>query len=189
MRLIYLITLLLFSSLFYSQDDVIYLDTNADVGFNVGGSFEDYIEKDGIFKNYKQSTFWKAYASFNTLTSNNALVPDINGGGWKGEIAYRVYLNKEYYKGFYAQNSIFGGNLKFEDSFSFLGNTTNFDGAYRYFSFIAPEIGYNIHAGKFVFNLGIGAAWIVEFGSKGDVSNDSFDDFVPRLNFGIGLKI
>lgn len=174
---------------------VIYLESSASVGSNLGVSLET-TSGDGnswIFPKLKQTRVYKFFYSTSTLTFSSPFISDVDGSGWSVELGSKTYFNQDEHKGFYFGNYLMFGNLEFDEENHYDANEFEGDGKfygkYRYFSFISPEIGFKfLIANTVAVNLHIGGSWIIEFGSKGDVSNKSFDNIKPRLGLSLGYN-
>ncbi|MBA9073980.1 hypothetical protein GGR22_002147 [Flavobacterium gossypii] len=120
-----------------------------------------------------------------SLNYDNDVV-DIDGNGFVIELGSRTYVEKGKWDGFYAENFISYGNVKFDEDVAGLGN---FDGTYSYWSIINPNVGYKFMIGKnFSIDPSIGANWKWEVKGKGDVDNKNIDNFVFRAGIKIGYS-
>lgn len=108
---------------------------------------------------------------------------DIDGDGFVIELGSRTYIEKGKWDGFYGENFISYGSVKFEENLGALGN---FDGTYSYWSIINPNVGYRLMAGPVSFDASIGANWKWEVRGKGDIDNKNVDNFVFRAGIKIG---
>lgn len=120
-----------------------------------------------------------------TINYDNDFV-DIDGDGFVVELGSRTYVEKGKWDGFYGENFISYGNIKFDEDIAGLGN---FDGTYSYWSIINPNIGYKFIIGKGLsIDPSIGANWKWEVRGKGDVDNKYIDNFVFRAGIKIGYN-
>ena len=166
----------------------VYLDGSLSTGANIGLSVEK-ITEDKI-GDYKLSEIFKVQYSSGTLTNSNANFRDIDGKGYVLEIGARMYFNKKAHKGFFAGLGFGGGVLDFENNnyynTSIYGGDGKFAGEYRYL-YIPLEIGVKFVIAKTVaINIFGGTNINMELSAKGDVSNSSFDNIVPRLGIAAG---
>ncbi|MGM0636564.1 MAG: hypothetical protein ACQESK_10905 [Bacteroidota bacterium] len=180
-----------------TQQKVIGLELASNVGGNFGAFFE--IEKakkkdEWLFPKFRKSAIIKLSYNSATIETVNALVAtnDITGSGWSAELGSRLYFNQKDIKGFYLGNSILGGSIEFDED-NFLADSEageeSFYGKYRYLSFFAPEIGFKfLIANTVAVNFHVGTTWLIEFKSKGDVSNSMFDNWQVRAGVAIGYN-
>lgn len=110
-------------------------------------------------------------------------IADVDGDGFVIELGTRTYFQKGKWDGFYGENFISYGNIKFDENLGALGD---FDGTYSYWSIFAPNVGYRFMVGKVSFDPSIGANWKWEVKGKGDVDNKNVDNFVFRAGLKIG---
>lgn len=109
---------------------------------------------------------------------------DIDGNGFVIELGNRTYIEKGKWDGFYGENFISYGNVKFDETVAGVGK---FEGTYSYWSIINPNVGYKFMIGKNVsIDPFIGANWKWEVKGKGDVDNKYVDNFVFRAGLKIG---
>jgi hypothetical protein len=110
-------------------------------------------------------------------------IVDIDGDGFVIELGSRTYIEKGKWDGFYGENFISYGNVKFDEN---LGGLGEFDGTYSYWSIINPNVGYRLMAGPVSFDASVGANWKWEVKGKGDIDNKYVDNFVFRAGIKIG---
>jgi len=167
--------------------------TNVDVQFGLTLEFENplfkFLDDPNVVTN-KQHSVFKLFLEGATLTNGTN---DIDGFGWSIQYGSKSYFNKEEYKGFYYANYLNYGRIEFDETIhlsGFLGGTTNFKGAYSYFSLFSPEIGYKflLLDNRFTFDLHVGTAWMLEIKGKGDVDNRSFDNWVFKVGIALGYR-
>jgi len=108
---------------------------------------------------------------------------DIDGEGFAIELGSRTYMQKGKWDGFYGENFISYGNVKFDEN---LGTLGDFDGTYSYWSIFNPNVGYRFLIGGLSIDPSIGANWKWEVKGKGDVDNKNVDNFVFRAGIKIG---
>ncbi|WP_296148413.1 hypothetical protein [uncultured Flavobacterium sp.] len=113
-------------------------------------------------------------------------IADIDGDGFVVELGSRTYIEKGKWEGFYGENFISYGNVKFDENIAGLGK---FDGTYSYWSIINPNVGYRFILGEHLcIDPSIGANWKWEVKGKGDVDNKNVDNFVFRAGIKIGYN-
>ncbi|MBC8644534.1 autotransporter domain-containing protein [Flavobacterium lindanitolerans] len=123
--------------------------------------------------------------SYGMMNYDNNIV-DVDGTGFVIELGSRTYIEKGKWDGFYAENFISYGNIKFDENIGGLGK---FDGTYSYWSIINPNVGYRFMIGKNVsIDPYVGANWKWEVKGKGDVDNKDVDNFVFRGGIKIGYS-
>ncbi len=140
----------------------------------IGFEFETY---DVLNTGENESLILKV--SRNTLKVEFDNIDDVFSNGKETTIGFRKYYKKNNVaKGFYSSNYITYGTHKFK--------STYYNGKYRYFSFVRPELGYRFLAGNFNFDLNLMGMWKIEIKGKDDVDNKTFDNNEYRLGFGVG---
>jgi hypothetical protein len=103
---------------------------------------------------------------------------NITGSGFVIELGNRVY--DEGWDGFYGENFISYGNIKF--------NENGQEGTYSYWSIINPNIGYKVNLGaNFSLDPSIGCNWKWEVKGKG-IENKEIDNFVFRAGIKLGYS-
>lgn len=113
-------------------------------------------------------------------------IADIDGDGFVVELGSRTYFEKGKWEGFYGENFLSYGNVKFDENIADLGK---FDGTYSYWSIINPNVGYRFILGKHLcIDPSIGANWKWEVKGKGAVDNKNVDNFVFRAGIKIGYN-
>ena len=129
-------------------------------------------------------------SGFNTSTIFSAGIGSISvsnvfetydGSGFVVEYGSKMFLKKEKWSGWYTQSGIEGGTIKFSD--------TNYTGKYSYFSFFNPDLGFKWQVSKgFSIDPSIGCMWKIEWKGKGDVDNNIYTNFVPKIGLKIGYS-
>ena len=190
MKKIFLI--LVFVGGFINAQNVIYVDGTLSTGAQIGINWENSVKEPLYLKKIKHSGYIKLLYGQGTLSTNNPAFKDIDGSGFIFETGKRIYFNKEEIKGFYTGFGFGIGSLEFEQNnfydTSVFGGDGKFYGEYRYF-YIPIELGYKfLIAQKIAFNIYAGTNFNIERSPKGDVSNSSFDNIVPRLGLAVGYS-
>lgn len=104
---------------------------------------------------------------------------DIDGSGFVIEAGSRQYFD-EYNTGFYGENFLTYGNIKFKENLPVFGN---YEGTYSYFSMFNTNIGYKWNLGSFSIDPSIGYIW------KWEIQNDNFENRdVDNFSFKFGIK-
>lgn len=129
-------------------------------------------------------------SGFNTSTIYSAGIGSISvsnvfetydGSGFVVEYGTKMFLKKEKWSGWYTQSGIESGTIKFSD--------TNYTGKYSYFSFFNPDLGFKWQVSKgFSIDPSIGCIWKIEWKGKGDVDNNIYTNFVPKIGLKIGYS-
>ena len=122
--------------------------------------------------------------SYSQMNYDNNFV-DVDGEGFVIELGSRTYIQKGKWDGFYGENFISYGNIKFDEQIGSLGK---FDGTYSYWSIFNPNVGYRFLIGGVSIDPSIGANWKWEVKGKGDVDNKNVDNFVLRAGIKIGYS-
>lgn len=104
----------------------------------------------------------------------------IDGFGSQASLKGRQYFKKGNTKGFYYQNGIEVGQVKFSEDF--------FKGKYSYWSLINPDLGYKVKIAKVIaLDLSAGFIWKWEnLKGQGDIDNKMFDNLVPKISLRAG---
>lgn len=104
---------------------------------------------------------------------------DVTGTGFAIESGLRKYFD-DGYGGFYGENFISYGSVKFSESFIGVGS---FEGKYSYFSLFNTNVGYKWNLGNFSIDPSIGYIW------KWEIKNDGFENRdVDNLSLRWGIK-
>jgi hypothetical protein len=112
---------------------------------------------------------------------------NFTGIGFVIDLGTRRYWKKESLNGFYYENFLSYGNIKFDEPMV-TGVADQFIGTYSYLSLINPNLGYKINLGKFSLDPFVGFNWKWEFKGKGDFDNNITDNFVPRVGAKLGYR-
>ena len=112
---------------------------------------------------------------------------NFTGTGFVIDSGIRTYWEKDSWSGFYTENLISYGNIKFDEPMV-TGVADQFIGTYSYLSLINPNLGYKINIGKFSLDPFVGFNWKWEFKGKGDFDNNITDNFVPRVGAKLGYR-
>lgn len=105
------------------------------------------------------------------------------GTGFVVELGTRSYFKKGMREGFYAENFLTHGEIKFDDTV----NGQPFEGKYSYWSIFNPNVGYKIQLTKNLsIDPSVGFNWKWEVKGKGDVDNQYFDNFVFKAGVKLG---
>ena len=105
------------------------------------------------------------------------------GQGFVVELGTRTYLKKGVREGFYGENSITHGQIKFNETI----NGQKFDGKYSYWSIFNPNVGYKIQLTKNLsIDPSVGFNWKWEVRGKGGIDNQYFDNFVFKAGVKLG---
>lgn len=105
------------------------------------------------------------------------------GQGFVVELGTRNYFKKGVRQGFYGENFITHGQIKFDETI----NGQNFEGKYSYWSIINPNVGYKIQLTKNLsLDPSVGFNWKWEVKGKGDIDNQYFDNFVFKAGVKLG---
>lgn len=108
---------------------------------------------------------------------------EISGNGFLIDLGVRRYF-KEEAKGFYSENFLTYGNVKFSEDF--FGEKIT--GTYSYWSIINPNFGYRINLGNFVIDPSIGFNWKWEVKGKGVIDNKEINNLVFRGGVKVGYS-
>ncbi len=110
--------------------------------------------------------------------------------GSEVKIGQRSYIHKKRLaKGFFIANYWAFGNNEFNEKQNAIGGgTTEYYGKYRYFSFVAPEMGWRFQMGNVNLNFFLNTMWKIELKGKGHVDNKDFSNWDTRLGLSIGYK-
>jgi hypothetical protein len=93
----------------------------------------------------------------------------------------KYYLKKEKWSGLYYQSLSEYGSIKFSDA--------NYTGTYSYLSLFNGDIGYKWQVSKgFSIDPAIGLLWKLEFKGTGDVDNNIYTNFVPKIGLKMGYS-
>lgn len=104
------------------------------------------------------------------------------GEGFVVELGSRTYAKKGVREGFYGENFLTHGEIKFNEDIA----GEKFEGKYSYWSIFNPNIGYKIQLTKNLsIDPSVGFNWKWEVRGKGDINNKYFDNFV----FKAGVKL
>lgn len=105
------------------------------------------------------------------------------GEGFVIELGSRTYFKKGVREGFYGENFITHGQIKFDEMI----NGENFEGKYTFWSIFNPNIGYKIQLTKNLsLDPSVGFNWKWEVRGKGGIDNRHFDNFVFKAGAKIG---
>lgn len=105
------------------------------------------------------------------------------GEGFVAELGTRNYFKKGIREGFYAENFLAHGEIKFDD----MVNGEKFEGKYSYWSIFNPNVGYKIQLTKNLsIDPSVGFNWKWEVKGKDDVDNRDFDNFVFKAGVKLG---
>lgn len=157
------------------------------VGLQVTGSqittFGVYYEKLTKDKKdyYMSSAIELNYASTKAKISGL----EFTGNGIEIRSSFKNYFSKNKATGFFSKNSLTYGNISFDDNDNIGSIQVNYKGTYSYFSFFAPEIGYDFMIGKIRAGLVAGTQWQIEVKGKDNVDNKDFDNWLYR----VGLRM
>jgi hypothetical protein len=147
--------------------------TNPSIGVFVKSNeslFSDKIQKNG-FNGYEFSYIQASPGSSSII-----------GDGSEVKLFFGKYFKKVATKGFYTGNSLSYTNIKFDEVF--------YEGKYRYFSFFDPTLGVDfIFFKKLRGDVYFNYQWNIEIKGKGDVDNQSFDNWIPNLGFRLSYDL
>ena len=105
------------------------------------------------------------------------------GDGFVVELGTRNYFKKGVREGFYAENFITHGQIKFDD----VVNGENLKGKYSYWSIFNPNVGYKIQLTKNLsIDPSVGFNWKWEVKGQDDIDNTYFDNFVFKAGVKLG---
>lgn len=105
------------------------------------------------------------------------------GNGFVIELGSRTYFKKGVREGFYGENFITHGQIKFDEMI----NGENFEGKYSYWSIFNPNIGYKVQLTKNLsLDPSVGFNWKWEVKGKGAIDNRHFDNFVFKAGVKLG---
>lgn len=179
-KLLYLITLISFSTFAQEkQNDIVTISANYNFSepTQYGVSLE--FNKNMLYKRY---TTWILNVGFGELKIDEKNLK-ANGQGFAVELGNRNYLTKEKKEGFYTENFLTHGQIKFDEQV----NGQDFEGKYSYWSIINPNFGYKINLTKNLsIDPSIGFNWKWEVKGKGDIDNVYFDNFVFKAGVKLG---
>lgn len=165
----------------FSQEEKI--DKNS-IGLHFTGS---QISTIGIFhetfyKDKKNINYSRIFEVNYAATTAKIESLEFTGSGIELRSSVRRYLKENTTNGFFTKSSLSYGNLKFNDSKDLGILSVNYKGTYSYFSFFAPEIGYDFMIGsKIRASLNAGTQWQIEIKGKDDVDNKDFDNWLYRF--------
>jgi hypothetical protein len=127
---------------------------------------------------YNNSAIYEIGLAATYLTLGNS---DITGSGFIIFSGTKNFLKKESWKGFYIQNGAEFCSIKFSDAF--------YSGTYKYISIFNPDLGFKWQVSKeFSVDPSIGCLWKIEFKGTGDVDNNIYSSFVPKVGLRIGYS-
>lgn len=127
-------------------------------------------------------TSWILNVSYGQLEYDNNNLKT-TGQGFVVELGTRNYFKKGVREGFYAENFITHGQIKFDDTI----NGQNFEGKYSYWSIFNPNVGYKIQLTKNLsIDPSVGFNWKWEVRGQGAVDNRYFDNFVFKAGVKLG---
>jgi hypothetical protein len=126
-----------------------------------------------------------ANISFGAMTVNT--FDEVTGTGFVIDSGKRQYLKKGKVDGFYSENFLTYGRIKFDQEM-IAGVQDQFVGTYSYWSLINPNIGYKLNAGKFSIDGFAGFNWKWEVRGKGDFDNNLTENFVARVGIKAGYR-
>lgn len=119
---------------------------------------------------------------YGQLNYNNNFLK-ASGNGFVVELGTRTYLKKGVREGFYGENLITHGQIKFDETI----NGENFEGKYSYWSIFNPNIGYKVQLTKNLsVDPSVGFNWKWEVRGKGAIDNRHFDNFVFKAGVKLG---
>ena len=120
--------------------------------------------------------------NYGHLEYDNNLIKT-TGQGFVVELGSRTYFKRNVREGFYGENFIAHGQIKFNEMI----NGTNFEGKYSYWSIFNPNVGYKIQLTKNLsLDPSVGFNWKWEVRGKGDIDNRYFDNFVFKAGVKLG---
>ncbi|WKW46917.1 hypothetical protein P3875_02355 [Myroides sp. JBRI-B21084] len=122
--------------------------------------------------------------SYGQLEYNNENLKS-TGQGFVIELGSRTYFKKSLREGFYGENFITHGQIKFNEQI----NGENFEGKYTFWSIFNPNIGYKIQLSKNLsLDPSVGFNWKWEVKGKGGIDNRNFDNFVFKYGVKLGYS-
>jgi hypothetical protein len=145
-----------------------------------GLSFERYDKPEKGF-----NSSWILNVSFGAMTVDP--FQEITGTGFVIDSGRRNYLQKGKTFGFYTENFLTYGRIKFDQKMLPLIQD-QFIGTYSYWSLINPNIGYKLNVGKFSIDGFAGFNWKWEVKGKGDFDNNLTENFVTRVGLKAGYR-
>lgn len=105
------------------------------------------------------------------------------GEGFAVELGSRTYFKKGVREGFYGENFLTHGEIKFNE----MVNGERFEGKYSYWSILNPNLGYKIQLTKHLsIDPSLGFNWKWEVRGKGAIDNKYFDNFVFKAGVKLG---
>uniref|UniRef100_UPI0040497842 hypothetical protein n=2 Tax=Flavobacterium sp. TaxID=239 RepID=UPI0040497842 len=110
---------------------------------------------------------------------SGSIYDDVRGSGFEINVGNRTYFNKkDVHKGFFAQNFLTYGQLKYKTTVL----DERFTGTYKYLSFFNPEVGYKVNYSKRItMDISFGYSWRIEFKPSGEIDNRLFNNWQPKL--------
>lgn len=154
----------------------LFLNVADPTGF--GLSYEGTASTTTVFKEHYGSEIIYINAAATSVDAG-PFKKSITATGYEFGLGNRTYLSKLKNSGFYAENFLTYGEVKFDDVL--------LKGKYSYISIVNPDLGYKVKIAKVInFELNAGFTWKWEMlKGQGDVDNKMFDNLVPK----IGLKV
>ncbi len=138
--------------------------------FNKGGSSDDHLKS------------WILNVGYGQLELDEKFLKT-TGEGFVVELGTRSYFKKGIREGFYAENFLTHGQIKFDDQI----NGEKFEGKYSYWSIFNPNVGYKIQLTKNLsIDPSVGFNWKWEVKGKNDIDNRYFDNFVFKAGVKLG---
>ena len=184
MKKILLLAVALATSSVYSQEEM----KKNSIGLQATGSQISTVGifHESFFKNDQNKVYSNTFEINYATTTLKTGGLEFSGSGIELRSSLKRFFKENSTTGFFTKSSLAYGNIKFDDTDQLGVIDINYKGTYSYFSFLAPEIGYDFMLGKNLrASLNAGAQWQLEIKGKDDVDNKDFDNWLYRF----GLRV